>query len=176
MLQRWRYSAVAAYIPDQCDILDIGGYDGSFLLKVRDRIRRGVCIDPLIEERRRDGLEFIRCRIEGKLPFADASFDVVTMLAVYEHMNEFREEITSETYRILKEGGCAVLTVPSKAVDHILKALIAVRVLDGMSAEEHECFESRDTVGIFQGCGFRLERWERFQFGLNNLFVFRKIG
>ena len=50
-LQKWRYSVAMPLIPSGCDLLDIGGYDGSFLKRVYEKIRHGVCIDPHLEER-----------------------------------------------------------------------------------------------------------------------------
>ena len=97
---------VAPYIPENSDILDIGGYDGSFLTHVRGKIKRGVCIDPFIEERKDDKIEFVRYRFSHELPFPDASFDAVTLIAVYEHLQGVREQITAEVskssgYRIV---------------------------------------------------------------------------
>jgi ubiquinone/menaquinone biosynthesis C-methylase UbiE len=166
---------VAPHIPENSDILDIGGYDGSFLTHVRDKIKRGICLDPFIEERKDDKIEFVRYRFSDKLPFSDASFDAVTLIAVYEHLRGVREQIAAEVFRVLRNQGYALLTVPDTAVDHILKLLLAMRLIDGMSTfEEHAHFDSKDTVKIFDECGFRLVRWKKFQFGLNNLFIFQK--
>lgn len=176
VLQRYRYSVVEPFVPDKSDVLDIGGFDGSFLLRLRDRINRGVCIDPYIEEKKDGKIEFIRAMVVDRLPFPNESFDIITMLAVYEHFQTSRELITSEIFRILKDHGLVLLTVPSSAVDHILKILIKMRLIDGMSIEEHSNFNAADTVEIFTQCGFRLRRWSKFQFGLNNLFVFEKIN
>lgn len=155
-------------------MLDIGGYDGSLIMRLYDKIERGVCIDPLIEEKKGDKVEFWKHRVTGKLPFPDSVFDVVTMLAVYEHLGDSREMVTSEIFRVLKDGGLALLTVPSSAIDPILKVLTALRLADGMSFEEHEHFNSSATVRIFGERGFRLKRRVKFQMGLNNLFVFEK--
>lgn len=96
------------------------------------------------------------------------------MLAVYEHLGASRELITSETYRIVRDQGIVILTVPSAAVDPILKVLAAVRLIDGMSIEEHSHFNSSDTIKYFEKCGFSLKHHHRFQLGLNNLFIFKK--
>lgn len=168
---------VAPHIPENSDILDIGGYDGSFLTHVSDKIKRGICLDPFIEERKDDKIEFVRYRVNGKLPFSDETFDAVTLIAVYEHLHGVREQITAEVFRVLRNGGYVLLTVPDTAVDHILKLLLAMRLIDGMSTfEEHAHFNSKDTLKIFDECGFSLTLWKKFQFGLNNLFIFQKIN
>jgi SAM-dependent methyltransferase len=155
-------------------MVDLGGYDGSLLMRLYDTIERGICIDPLISEKKDGKVEFIKLRVDEKLPLPDSSFDVVTMLAVFEHLGQSRERVTAEIYRVLKDGGLALLTVPNSAVDHILVALRVLRLVDGMSCEEHEHFESGDTVRIFEQHGFRLKKRIKFQMGLNTLFVFEK--
>lgn len=174
IIRDWRYRKVEPYVPYGCRLLDIGGGDGSFLSRMRARIREGVCADPLIEERSDGKLMFIRLRVTDRLPFPDRSFDVVTMLAVYEHLGPQRQHITREVFRILNENGLALLTVPSHLVDYISKALISIRLADGPSIEEHNLFRSSDTKVIFEGCGFKLRLLSKFQLGLNNLFIFKK--
>lgn len=174
LLRDWRYRIVERHVPMGCRIVDIGGFDGSLLMRLYNKIEKGVCIDPLIEEKRDSKIEFVRYRVTDKLPLPDSSFDVATMLAVYEHLGDSRELVASEIFRILRRGGVALLTVPDSAVDNILRALIKMRLIDGMSFEEHGHFDSSDTVSIFEKCGFKLRRRVKFQLGLNNLFVFEK--
>ena len=175
-LRNWRYGVVAPHVPERSAVLDIGGFDGSFLTKVYDKIDRGVCIDPFAANRKDPKVALINCRVTDKLPFPDSSFDVVTMIAVFEHLSHSREDVAAEVYRVLKDNGVALLTVPSGGVDRILKVLLKLRLIDGMSTfEEHDNFDSADTVEIFGKRGFELRRWLKFQLGLNNLFVFRKL-
>lgn len=175
VLREWRFRVVMPYIFDGCSILDIGGYDGAFLERLQG-IERGVCIDPLIEEKKDKKLEFIRRRITNTIPMPDESFDVITLLAVYEHLSSSRESFTHEIYRVLRKDGTVLLTVPNRFVDHILKIFIRLRLINGMSFEEHGHFNSAETVDIFRACGFTLRRRVKFQLGLNNLFVFQKEG
>ena len=49
---------------------------------------------------------------EQKLPYADASFDVVTATEVVEHLEHYRETIR-EIHRVLKPGGVAILSTPN---------------------------------------------------------------
>lgn len=176
ILRTWRYRKVKPYIQEGSAVLDIGGFDASFLRYIYDRIARGVCIDPFIEERKEGKIESIRLRIREKLPLADSSFDVVTMIAVYEHLGDLREPVATEIFRVLRDGGIALLTVPGGAVDKLLKVLLKMRLIDGMSTfEEHSAFNCRDTIGIFEARGFNLVRWSKFQLGLNNLFIFQKV-
>lgn len=47
-----------------------------------------------------------------KLPYQDATYDLVTCTEVLEHLEHYRETIR-EVYRTLKEGGVFVLTTPN---------------------------------------------------------------
>jgi len=44
--------------------------------------------------------------------------------------------------------------------------------LDGMEAEQHHGFDPGEVVPLMAGAGLRLVRHERFELGLNHLFVF----
>jgi SAM-dependent methyltransferase len=173
-LRDWRYRLAEPWIPDGSRVLDIGGYDGSLLRRIARRIAVGVCIDPHINDAKEGNLTFVRSNITSVIPYPDASFNVVTMLAVFEHLSANRFSIADEVARVLAAKGTVVLTVPSDKVDHILNLLKAFHLVDGMSAEEHDHFNPYDTAPIFETRGFRLKRHKRFQFGLNNLFVFEK--
>jgi SAM-dependent methyltransferase len=175
-LRDWRYRIAAPYIQKGSSVLDIGGYDGSFLQLVGDRIARGVCIDPLAEERSSGRISFVRMRLTDALPFPDSSFDVVTMLAVFEHLGAQRDAIVAEAARILRQGGLAVLTIPTPAVDSILRVLEAVRIVDADTLDEHQHAGMAETIELFAHCGLDLKRRARFQLGLNNFFIFEKRG
>jgi hypothetical protein len=61
-------------------------------------------------------------------------------------------------------------------VDWILAVLKFLRLIDGMSLEEHHGYQVKQTTAIFSAKSFRLLRRKRFQLGLNNLFVFERVG
>ena len=67
-----------------------------------------------------------------------------------------------------------IITVPSPFVDQILKVLTTLRLVHGMSVEEHHGYDIKQTAQIFSAPNFRLLSHERFQLGLNNLFVFER--
>ncbi|MEE2664435.1 MAG: hypothetical protein VX681_10000 [Myxococcota bacterium] len=67
-----------------------------------------------------------------------------------------------------------MITTPAPAVDLILDVLTFLRLIDGMSLEQHYGFKPADTPGIFAPTRFRLIARESFQLGLNHLFVFER--
>lgn len=173
-LQNWRYSEAEPFVPHGCDILDIGGFDGSFLYRVYDRIRSGICLDPLAEPTSDPRIDFISSSTTTRLPFSNDSFDVVTLIAVLEHLGGHREAVASEIQRVCRSRGRVIITVPSKFVDPILRILVFFGLIDGMSLDQHEHYAPKETVSLFERHGFSLCTQTTFQLGFNNLFVFQK--
>jgi SAM-dependent methyltransferase len=175
LLQSWRASQAIRWVPEGARVLDVGCFDGRLFRLLGDRLAYGVGLDPLLDravEEARFRLvpgAFPQDRPDGEL------FDVIMMLAVLEHVARERiEDCASACYDLLVPGGLVVATVPSPAIDRILDVLIRLRVLHGMSVEEHSGFKPSTAPDIFARAGFSLVRWHGFQLGLNNLFVFRK--
>ena len=104
-------------------------------------------------------------------------WDVITALAVFEHIPRSQhEEFVFACHGYLKSGGRVILSVPGPLVDFFLAALSFLRLVDGMSLEEHYGFEAKETPDIFEkNALFKLERHQSFQLGINNLFVFRRL-
>jgi SAM-dependent methyltransferase len=107
--------------------------------------------------------------------FASDSFDAIVILATMEHILD-PDSIAMECARILRPAGRAIITVPSPLVDQIIDILVRIRILDGMSMEEHHGFQPSHLPHIFHKASLSLLTWRRFQLGLNNLFVFEKKG
>lgn len=172
VLQRWRIGKALPYIRQGDRLLDIGCFDLSLLGRVEGRVSRGVGIDPLATPMRNGKLEVVRGAVPG-VRFEDGAFDCITMLAVLEHIPG-RAALARECARLLAPGGRVVITVPRPAVDKILAMLLALRLVKGMSLEQHEGYDVGRTGPIFEGAGLRLVRRSSFQLGLNCLFVFEK--
>lgn len=175
LLQAWRIAKAGPFIKPGASVLDIGSADGA-LFKKLGRIGSGsMGIDPTLKAETRVGaFRLVAGFFPQNMPPAEP-FDVITMLAVLEHFPAAAYAgLTSGCARFLKPGGLLIITVPSPAVDHILKVLKFLRLIDGMSLEEHHGFEVRQTLAIFPEPDFHLVACKRFQLGLNNLFVFQR--
>jgi len=157
-------------------VVDVGCADGAMFKEWQGLIGRGVGVDPALEKHE-TGPNYELC--PGNFPEAvpqDVRADLITMFAVLEHIPPDRQaELAAACSRMLKPGGRIVATVPSSRVDSILHVLSALRLVDGIAVHEHYGFKAEKTVDIFPAPEFKLERWQRFQFGLNNLFVFEKV-
>jgi SAM-dependent methyltransferase len=158
-------------------VLDIGCADGELFRQWRGHIGHGVGVEPTLRERVvTEDYELLPGRFPDQAP-SGAQFDVITMLAVLEHIPlEPQKQLADACFAALKPGGRVVITVPSPRVDDILHLLIRLRLIAGMSAHEHYGFKPADTLGVFPAPRYRVLKKARFQLGLNNLFVFEKVA
>ncbi len=156
-------------------VLDIGCHQGEMFKQLAGHIGKSVGIDPLARPVDLLDIRLMAIGFSGELPFPDACFEVVTLLATLEHMDS-RDDLARECRRVLVPLGRTVLTVPQPAVEKLLELLLVTRMVDGMSLEEHHGFDPLETERLFCSHGFVLEHHSSFQLGMNNLFVFRKEG
>jgi 2-polyprenyl-3-methyl-5-hydroxy-6-metoxy-1,4-benzoquinol methylase len=175
LLQRWRIAKARPFIPPGARVLDIGSADGALFDRLQSRVGEGLGIDPHVPSPRQVGRgRLLRGFFPADMPDVPP-FDVITMLAVLEHFPDSQHAPLAEgCARFLRPGGRLILTVPSPSVDSILKVLLRLGVVDGMSLEEHHGFDVEQTVRIFGPPRFRLLKRARFQLGLNHLFVFER--
>jgi SAM-dependent methyltransferase len=167
-----RVKRALRWIPAGSRVLDVGCFDGRLFDRLGSRLAFGVGVDTAIEEPvRADRYELIA----GAFPLVrpdDGPFDVVTFLAVLEHVPSGEIDRWAQMCRaLLVPGGRVVATVPSPAVDRILDVAIRLRIMDGMEADQHHGVAPDDIVGAFRRAGFEVITTQRFQVGLNNLFV-----
>ena len=109
------------WLPPNAELLDIGCSAGYHVRHLARKARRVVAIDV-----DRVALEVARRRVKSSrvtflhydgdsLPFADASFDSVSMLDVLEHVRD-RQALVAEIVRVLRPGGTWTVTVPYRGV------------------------------------------------------------
>ncbi len=134
-------------IPSSCRsgrILDIGcGSFPYFLSNIDFKGKYGLDKTATEENRELDGGEIALLNFdieaEGKLPFSDEYFDVVTMLAVFEHIEPLRlTDILRDIHRVLKKGGVYVLTTPAVWTQNLLKVMARLNLVSSTEIEEHK--------------------------------------
>jgi len=115
------YALVARQIPDGAAHLDVACGPGTFVATLPATIR-STAVDialPQIEYARKHYAapnRVFETMEPGKLPFPDESFDVVTALELVEHITEDEaQRLLAECKRVLKKGGCLVITTPNYA-------------------------------------------------------------
>lgn len=141
------------------------------------RLKYGIGIEPCVSSKK-EYANFILLpgSFPGELPVISEKLDAITMLAVIEHLpeNDIRN-IDSICSELLRHGGKVIITVPSPFVDNILTVLSFFKLIDGQALHEHHGFDINQIDELFTNNDlFKKQSHEKFQIGLNNLFVFSK--
>jgi len=174
-LQSWRMTVAARFVRPGDELLDVGCHHGEFLFRLRNRLTRGLGVDPLAVPYRDPTIEVRRGVFPDPPNFPDRSFSCISILAVLEHHPD-PGVLARECFRCLKPGGRVILTVPHPRVDSILKCLKVLHLVDGMALEEHHRYDASKPLVLFTQTGFRCLKTRSFQLGLNFLYVFEKPG
>jgi 2-polyprenyl-3-methyl-5-hydroxy-6-metoxy-1,4-benzoquinol methylase len=141
-LARQRCSMADSLIPAQLrkgKILDIGcGTSPLFLNKTLFHEKYGLDKVRSIDNR---AIHLINHDFEKiqTLPFKENSFNVITLLAVIEHIqpqNVF--SILCETRRILKPNGIIILTTPAAWTDRLLRTMAKFKIVSAVEIEDHK--------------------------------------
>ena len=173
---RWQVKSV-----DKNDrILDIGcgGYP-LFLTIVDFEEKYGLDKNITVgteENARRDGIILINHNIDDKeiLPLEDDFFDVVSMLAVFEHIEPAKlVRVHKEIYRVLKPGGMYVMTTPAFWTDRLLRFLAKLHLISAISISEHKgSYSFSDISPVLRASNFEKEKMRHGYFEIfMNLWV-----
>ena len=172
-IQRLRIKQVEPFIHPSDSVLDVGTADGA-LFRVLHYLKDGTGIDPEAEPGSLENATLIRGFFPEALP-PNRQYDIITMLAVLEHIQpDAQSQLAKDCFERLRPSGRLLITVPSPQVDDLLSLMKAVKLIDGMSLEQHYGYNTAETPKLFCSAGFTLQKASKFQFGLNNLFVFDK--
>lgn len=172
-LEYLRFRKVEPYIAKGVTLLDIGTGDGRFLHYLNGHVQTAVGIDPYLTQT----VEFGSCRLlPGYFPhdFVECGpFDVITMLAVVEHIPmDVLREVAAACWEYLKPGGDMIITVQHPRVEPLLDLLKTLKIVKGFAMHEHYGFNPECLPDIFNR--WQLRKKERWGFGCNNLFIFEK--
>ncbi|HUO86289.1 MAG TPA: class I SAM-dependent methyltransferase [Thermoanaerobaculia bacterium] len=95
-----------------------------------------------------------------ELPFPDRHLDVVTMLAVVEHLDPASLEVLfADIHRVLRPGGRLIVTTPASWSDGLLKLMARLRLVSAEEIDEHVFAYTQPLLGWFFGrAGFARDR------------------
>ncbi|STQ86801.1 class I SAM-dependent methyltransferase [Helicobacter muridarum] len=111
------------------------------------------------------------------LPFENESFEVVTLLAVLEHLN-YPLDMLREIARVLKPNGILLLTVPSHLAKPVLEFLAyRLKIVSEAEIRDHKRYYNKKDLCslISQTPSLALHKHNYFQLGMNNFAIIHKI-
>jgi 2-polyprenyl-3-methyl-5-hydroxy-6-metoxy-1,4-benzoquinol methylase len=144
-------------------------------------------IDKTIREKDYESLKddniFIRTfNIEdgGNLPFEDEHFDVITMLAVLEHVEPSHvSRILNDVFRVLKNDGIFILSTPPPWTDRLLLIMAGLGLVSVTEIKDHkDTYRSEKIIFLLREAGFQREkiRYGYFEMFMNIWVAARKAG
>lgn len=159
-------------------ILDIGcGYHPHFLISADFEGKYGI--DPSLNSLSIKDINLQRLDVtKQRLPFEDNFFEVVTMLAVFEHLDYERLDfVLREINRVLKKGGLLVITTPAPWSDKLLHFMALFYLISQEEIHEHKHHYNKEEIEkTLKQAGFAQNNVKSgyFELGLNMWFVTKK--
>ncbi len=153
-------------------ILDIGcGTIPFFLINTDFREKYGL--DPSVNTSPSyDNINLFKFDIEhnNKFGFEDNFFDVITMLAVFEHLEPIKLPGTlKEIGRVIKPGGRFIVTTPAPWSDKLLRLMAGIKLVSAEEIDEHKgAYNHLAIADYFNKAGFK---GDKMKFGYFELFL-----
>lgn len=177
IFQILRFLRIAPYIKRGSIVADLGcGYDGRFLKIISNKIRKGVGVDICVSTNKiHKNITLIESDINKRLPLEDSNFDIVTAMAVIEHIENPKKFIL-EINRILKKNGRLIITTPSTIAKPLLDFLaFKMHSLSNSEISDHkQYFDQNGIAKLLLVCGFKNIKVKTFEMGFNLLAITTK--
>ncbi|MCL4258037.1 MAG: methyltransferase domain-containing protein [Anaerolineales bacterium] len=112
----------------------------------------------------------------AKLPFKSETFDTVTFVACLNHIPN-RGDVLKEAGRLLRQDGKIIITMIGPLLGdfgHAIWWYSEDKHRGGMKEGEVGGMTTKDIVELCAQAGFTLVHHERFVYGMNNLYVFKR--
>lgn len=168
--------AISRWLPpgNALEVVELGcGYRAKLLVALRPRLRRGVGVDFHVDPNLQTlaPFTFFEGPIEETLPkLADASFDVVMLISVLEHLVDPLAALESAR-RLLKPGGVLLINVPTWRGKLFLEfSAFRLGLSPKVEMDDHKMYyDKRDLWPLLVKAGFQPSRiaLRYHKFGLN---------
>jgi SAM-dependent methyltransferase len=177
--RKLRFSRIFPYLKTKKNFnyLDVGCGFHAFLVKEVSKSAKISCgIDKKIEDSEFSNIILKKHDLTKKLPFENNFFDIITMLAVIEHV-EKPVFLLSEIYDKLKKDGILIMTAPSVLAKPVLEFLsFKLGIVSKEEISDHKrYFNKTKFLKLVGKTDFVFEKHEYFSFYMNNLCILRKV-
>ena len=158
-------------------ILDIGcGSYPYFLIQAKFNEKHGIDPSLKLSEIIDNKLNLQTIDItKTRPPFSDNYFDVVTMLAVFEHIdNDKLIFVLKEIKRVLKKEGLLIITTPAPWADKLLHQMARLGLISSEEIHEHKTHYTKSKIEeILIVSGFKDKKIKSgyFELGFNMWFT-----
>lgn len=178
-----RLSRVTQYLGNE--ICDIGCGNGELVDYLPMNVHRLVMIDRSPNRRQFVEAQMAKKKINGQFVQADITseafcssmepFETVVIAALLEHLNSPKIAF-KHIFNLLKPNGKIVITTPS-LMGGIVHSYASLLYLTNREAalEHHKFYNRRSLKQMLVQQGFVMEYYKRFQVGLNQIAVGRKL-
>ena len=181
IIAKFRYVKVNKYVKENAIIVDIGcGQEGHFLISNKEIIRKGYGLDYKIRNHTVDNIVFINNKTLKTLPIQKNTIDVVFLNAVLEHLIDPKAILTN-ALSLLKNGGKIIMTTPTPLAKPILEFMAYnLHIINEAEIREHVHYYTRKDIEnlikeLNASFPVKLEKYEKFEFGVNSLIVIQKV-
>lgn len=176
VIKALRFNRIKKNIPAGSFVVDLGcGFRGDFLTALSGHIQKGLGLDLSVTKEKcsAGNIELKIGVVDKRLSIESESADVVTSLALIEHIDD-PKTFLAESYRILKPGGVLLLTTPSVKAKPLLEFLaFRLKIISEVEIADHKRYYDLETLKkVLSQAGFepRHININAFQMGFN-LFV-----
>ncbi|MBI2363091.1 MAG: methyltransferase domain-containing protein [Elusimicrobia bacterium] len=176
LIHRLRYAAVTPHLRPARRWADLGCHRTyPFLKKHRGLAKEAWGLDIGLTDGTDGALRLTHGDIMKPLPFADGSLDLITSLAVIEHVDD-PKVVLREARRCLSGDGRLIVTTPSQRGIRLHELLVSTGLVKDVEPDEHRDFGmSAELLSSWaQEAGLAVEVCRTFELGLNVLLVARR--
>lgn len=157
-------------------ILDIGCGSVPYFLK-NTKFKEKYGIDPSLKSINSEGIKLIKGDfVKGSFNLPKNYFNIVTMLAVFEHIdNESLGPVLKNILSLLASNGKLIITTPAPWADKLLHVMAYVGLISKEEIHEHKHNHKRKSIEeMLRQNGFKNVKSGFFELGFNMWFSAEK--
>ncbi|MEK7458133.1 MAG: class I SAM-dependent methyltransferase [Patescibacteria group bacterium] len=168
LFQELRIRQILPHLPRGGVFVDIGCDQPQVLIdRVSEEMKTCIGLDSVVEPHAYKNVKILHQDLKKKITLPSNSADVITILAVLEHMKH-PNEIIGECFRILKPGGVLLITAPSPASKPLLELFAILGLVRKEMIEQHEnYFTVKRLHTLMKKTGFSEVTVDLFELGCN---------